>query len=78
MHNLIIAGVSVLMAYAFFTMDEEEHSTVEKRNESVKEPSGRTTIISCTTCRKQKRHREIEPNLWQCTKCKREIDLRAS
>lgn len=78
MHNLIIIGVSVLMTYAFFTMDEDEEPAKEIKKDSPKEPSGRTTIISCTTCRKQKRHREIESNVWECTKCKRKIDLRAS
>jgi acetyl-CoA carboxylase beta subunit len=78
MHNLIIAGMTVIMAYVFFTIDEDQQSVVDIKNESVKKFSGRTTIISCTTCRKQKRHREIETNLWECTKCKRQIDLRAS
>jgi acetyl-CoA carboxylase beta subunit len=78
MHNLIIVGMSVLMAYAFFTMDDEDEPAKVIKNDSPKEPSGRTTIISCTTCRKQKRHREIETNVWECMKCKRHIDLRAS
>lgn len=37
---------------------------------------GRTVVMGCITCRKKKKHREIEENLYQCTKCKRPVDLR--
>jgi hypothetical protein len=38
----------------------------------------RHVTLSCQTCRKLKRHKEIEPNLYQCVKCKRHVDIRAS
>lgn len=37
---------------------------------------GRTVVMGCITCRKKKKHREVEPNLYQCVKCKRPVDLR--
>lgn len=40
------------------------------------ESEGRLVELSCQTCRKLKRHREVEPNLFECTKCRRHIDLR--
>jgi acetyl-CoA carboxylase beta subunit len=38
----------------------------------------RHVTLSCQTCRKLKRHKEIEHNLFQCVKCKRHVDIRAS
>jgi acetyl-CoA carboxylase beta subunit len=38
----------------------------------------RHVTLSCQTCRKLKRHKEIQPNLYQCVKCKRHVDIRAS
>lgn len=38
--------------------------------------SVRHVTLSCQTCRKLKKHKEIEPNLYQCCKCKRHVDLR--
>ncbi|MEH7484833.1 hypothetical protein V7157_27945 [Neobacillus drentensis] len=39
-------------------------------------PSARHVILSCQTCRKLKKHREIKQNLYQCIKCRRHVDLR--
>jgi hypothetical protein len=30
----------------------------------------------CQTCRKLKKHKEVKLNLYQCVKCKRNVDLR--
>lgn len=38
--------------------------------------TGRNVTMMCVTCRKQKRHKEIEPDLYECTRCKRQVDLR--
>lgn len=72
-----IAGiVSAMMAYAFFKdnplWDDEEFEDDDLDNDDY----GRTVILSCQTCRKQKKHREIEHNLYQCVKCHRHVDLR--
>jgi acetyl-CoA carboxylase beta subunit len=32
----------------------------------------------CPKCRKLKKHKEVKPYLFQCVKCKRHTDLRAS
>lgn len=36
----------------------------------------RLVTLSCQSCRKLKHHREIQENLFVCTKCRRHIDLR--
>lgn len=38
--------------------------------------SGRNVILSCQTCRKMKKHKEVERDLYQCVSCKRPVDLR--
>lgn len=40
------------------------------------EAPGRLVTLSCQTCRKLKRHREIHEGIFECTRCKRSIDLR--
>lgn len=82
--SFISGGVAVLFAYALFTSNEDEELglAVEEDetelNMVVNGPSGRFVTLSCQTCRKLKKHKEIQPNLFQCTKCKRHVDIRAS
>lgn len=75
--SFITGGLTVLMAYALFsagTDDEEEFDGVES-DLVINEGSGRHVTLSCQTCRKLKRHREVRPNVFQCTKCKRHVDI---
>lgn len=77
--SFISGGISVLVAYALFSSSNKEEMQEELGLETdlvVNGPAGRTVTLSCQTCRKLKRHREIEPDLYQCTKCKRHTDLR--
>jgi hypothetical protein len=80
--DFIMGGMSVMLAYALFSSGQGEEESglypegTSVENVSVNDFSGRHVILSCQTCRKQKRHKEIEPNLYQCTKCRRHIDLR--
>jgi acetyl-CoA carboxylase beta subunit len=78
--SYISGGMTVLLTYAMFTTDEEEVLEVESNetedNLVVNDFTGRFVTLSCQTCRKLKKHKEIEPNLFQCTKCKRHTDLR--
>ncbi|WP_342515479.1 hypothetical protein [Sutcliffiella sp. FSL R7-0096] len=37
---------------------------------------GRLVTLSCQTCRKLKHHLEIQEDLFECTKCGRQIDVR--
>ena len=73
-----------MMIYTFYTIgkesDEEEELEVEAADDDVEvhDFQARHVTMSCQTCRKLKRHKEIEPNLYQCVKCKRHVDLRAS
>jgi acetyl-CoA carboxylase beta subunit len=69
------------LAYALYSVgmdSEEEFEEVPESSVIVNDFSGRHVTLSCQSCRKLKRHKEVEPNLFQCTKCKRHVDLRAS
>jgi acetyl-CoA carboxylase beta subunit len=72
--------ITVLLTYAFFSSAlEEEQEEIAADKEAgvvVNDLSGRYVTLSCQTCRKLKKHREVETNLYQCTKCKRHVDLR--
>ena len=79
--SFITGGMSVIMANAIFTSirEEEEELAIADRTEAnvvVNDLSGRYVTLSCQSCRKLKRHKEIEPDVYQCTKCKRHTDLR--
>jgi NAD-dependent SIR2 family protein deacetylase len=79
--SFITGGMTVIMAYAFYSVgidDEEDELGVEENNVVVNDFSGRYVTLSCQSCRKLKRHKEVEPNLFQCTKCKRNVDIRLS
>lgn len=71
---------TVLITYALFSRvmeDEPEEVFMDKESGIVvNHLSGRYVTLSCQTCRKLKKHREVETNLFQCTKCKRHVDLR--
>lgn len=80
--SFITGGITVIFAIALFTSgpDEDvEDEIIEAVSESdlvVDGSIGRHVTLSCQTCRKLKRHKEIHTNLFQCTKCKRHVDLR--
>jgi acetyl-CoA carboxylase beta subunit len=79
--SFITGGMTVIMAYAFYKIgmdDEEEELGVEEYSEVVNDFFARYVTLSCQSCRKLKRHKEVEPNLFQCTKCKRHVDIRVS
>ncbi|PGY11065.1 hypothetical protein [Bacillus sp. AFS031507] len=71
---------TVFITYALFSRvleDEQEEIQVDKESGVVvNDLYGRYVTLSCQTCRKLKKHREVETNLFQCTKCKRHVDLR--
>jgi hypothetical protein len=72
--------ITVISTYALFSnVVEEETDEVAIDDEAgvmVNGLSGRYVTLSCQTCRKLKKHREVDTNLFQCTKCKRHVDLR--
>lgn len=73
--------IGTAFAFALFTShqeDEIEMDPIVEEELKVNDFSGRHVTLSCQTCRKLKRHKEVEPNLYQCLKCKRHVDLRAS
>lgn len=63
---------------ALFTSDEKEVETDEERKEDleVKNYTGKIVTLSCQSCRKLKRHKELKPYVFECVKCKRKVDLR--
>lgn len=73
--------LSAVFAYALFSQKEEVIEDIEGELEEedlvINDGSaGRHVTMSCQTCRKLKKHKEVEPNLYQCCKCKRHVDLR--
>lgn len=74
--------MAATLAFALFTSNYEDDETeLEEEIEGdiiINGHTGRHVTLSCQTCRKLKKHKEVKPNLFQCTKCKRHVDLRAS
>lgn len=76
-----VTGVVVtVFGYSIFTADknqEEEEDFIDE-DVLVHDFQTRYVTLSCQTCRKLKRHKEIETNVFECTKCRRQIDVRVS
>lgn len=75
--SVLTYTLAAIYGYCLFTSQPEVQEVVEDvKMTGTIEPEGRHVELSCQTCRKLKRHREVEPNLFVCTKCRRHIDLR--
>jgi PHP family Zn ribbon phosphoesterase len=76
--SFISGGLAVLFAFALFHNEKEEIEMEQERvvGDGFAGTTGRYVTLSCQTCRKLKRHQEIEANLYECSKCKRLVDLR--
>ncbi|NMD69615.1 hypothetical protein HHO41_04880 [Bacillus sp. DNRA2] len=83
--GFVMGVMSAVITYAIFrSRDDEAYDEDDLIEEvaaadddyDVSDYKERSVTMSCQTCRKLKRHREIEPNLYQCVKCKRHTDLR--
>ncbi|MEC1744090.1 hypothetical protein [Schinkia azotoformans] len=74
--DFISGAISVGFAYALFKGDGAEEEIDDEEDEDHEEGNGRFVTLSCQGCRKLKKHREVKRNLYQCTKCKRYVDLR--
>lgn len=77
--DFITGALSVGFAYALFKGDDDEIVINDNDNEDFEdneEGSGRLVTMSCQGCRKLKKHQEVKPNIYKCTKCKRIVDLR--
>lgn len=72
--SLMTGVVLTLFGFALFQSDDYIDEEIEDSGNVIY--TGKKKVLSCQTCRKLKTHVEIEPNLYQCPKCKREIDLR--
>lgn len=72
------AMVAALIFALMHNNDEDYEEEVVEEGITINDSSGRHVTLSCQTCRKLKKHKEIQPNLYQCVKCKRHTDLRAS
>jgi acetyl-CoA carboxylase beta subunit len=79
-----IAGIfATTMLFALIKDNEEEWEEVEEGPQGEKDMeihdfTNRHVTLSCQTCRKLKRHKEVETNLFQCVKCKRHVDIRSA
>lgn len=73
---------STIFLFAIWPDDrepEEVESEVDQSDEmEINDFSVRHVTLSCQTCRKLKRHKEVQPNLFQCVKCKRHVDIRTA
>jgi acetyl-CoA carboxylase beta subunit len=77
--SAIAGGVGTLFAYFLFASNRNEDDIEEDDEEiEINDFATRYVTMSCQTCRKLKRHKEVKPNLYQCVKCKRHVDLRVS
>lgn len=81
--SLVIGGMAVIIAQVFYSIGREDILEVEIiEPESgelvVTEGSRKTFDLLCANCRKFKRHREVEPRVFECTKCNRRTNLRVS
>jgi uncharacterized paraquat-inducible protein A len=81
--SFITGGITLLFTYLLLTTDQEDEEfddhISEEENESdiiVNDFSTRNVKTYCQTCRKIKSHKEIKKDLYQCSRCKRQIDLR--
>ncbi|TCJ04479.1 hypothetical protein [Cytobacillus praedii] len=78
----ISIGSGAMAAALIFALmhnnDEDYEEEIDEEGITINDPSGRYVTLSCQTCRKLKKHKEIQSNLYQCVKCKRHTDLRAS
>lgn len=87
-HSFVIGLVSAALAFAMFSESGEETEADEEvvsdsehtglTDVDIHDFSSRHVTLSCQTCRKLKRHKEVQPNLFQCVKCKRHVDIRVS
>jgi cytochrome c2 len=75
LQGIILFSMSVMLAYALFSDEIQAEVTLESKSKHkhqnkviVNDSSGRHVTMSCQTCRKLKNHKEVEPNLYQCTK----------
>ncbi|MCM3763421.1 hypothetical protein [Neobacillus niacini] len=81
--SFVMGGMTVIMAYALFSGEQEDELEVEILDPEpddhqliVNDFSGRLHTLYCENCRKKKKHREIRPRIFECTRCKRNTDLR--
>lgn len=75
--SLLTGVLATSFAFCLFNNQQDVQEVEEDVNMTGgSESEGRFVELSCQTCRKLKRHREVEKNLFVCTKCRRPIDLR--
>lgn len=79
--DFTMGAFSVIIVYVFFSIGMESESPTEAVE--VVEPAedgeyqiSRHVKLYCQQCRKVKSHKEVEPRLFQCSRCKRQTDIR--
>jgi acetyl-CoA carboxylase beta subunit len=79
-----IAGIfTATMLFVLIKDNEGEWEEIDEglqgeKDMEIHDFTSRHVTLSCQTCRKLKRHKEVETNLFQCVKCKRHVDIRSA
>lgn len=78
-NDFFMGVVMTVFTYVVFTHKQEEEEIEEQGGDmEVHDFQSRHVTLSCQTCRKLKKHKEVEPGIFQCVKCKRHVDIRVS
>ena len=77
----VAVGIGMMTTMLIFSLkhnDDEIEDEFQEEDESgiTINGKGRNVIMSCQTCRKLRKHEEIERDLYRCIRCKRHTDLR--
>lgn len=78
--DFFMGAVMTVFTYVLFTHKQDvdiDGDNIEEDME-VHDFQSRHVTLSCQTCRKLKKHKEVEPGIFQCVKCKRHVDIRVS
>lgn len=83
--DFLLGGMSVLLAQAVISIGLETEEITEDMspapepdNVVVNDFSRKRVVLYCEDCRKKQYHKIVQPNLYQCNRCKRTTDLRVS
>lgn len=79
MVNFLTGVICTIFAYAIFKSSEELNEMEPIIEEvPVNDFKNKYVTMSCQSCRKLKRHKVIGESQYECSRCKRIVDLRVS
>jgi hypothetical protein len=82
--GLAVGFLAGMLGFALLSqgLEEEDAVTLEGPEDDdlevndYQDQKGQLYPLYCQNCRKQKKHREIKTNVYECTRCHRTTDLR--